>query len=96
MPKFDASRFYKYDEIVDFLSAVEKQYPNLVSVSSIGKSHEGRDIMLATLTNKKTGPDTESPPTGSTPTSTRARSPAPPSPSTPSGTTPPSTAKTSA
>ena len=61
MPKFDASRFYKYDEIVDFLSAVEKQYPNLISVSSIGKSHEGRDIMLATLTNKKTGPDTDKP-----------------------------------
>ena len=61
MPKFDASRFYKYDEIVAFLSAVEKEYPDLVTVSSIGKSHEGRDIMLATLTNKKTGADTEKP-----------------------------------
>ena len=96
MPKFDASRFYKYDEIVDFLSAVEKEYPNLVSVSSIGKSHEGRDIMLATLTNKKQAPTPASPPTGSTPISTLARSPAVRSPSTPSGTIPPSMAKTSA
>lgn len=61
MVKFDNSKFYKYQEIRDFLSAIEEAYPDLVSVSSIGKSHEGREIMLATLTNKKTGPDTEKP-----------------------------------
>ncbi len=59
--KFDASRFYKYQEIRDFLSEAEKAYPDLMSASVIGKSHEGREIMLATLTNKKTGPDTEKP-----------------------------------
>jgi murein tripeptide amidase MpaA len=61
MVQFDASRFYKYDEIRGFLREVEEAYPELVSVSAIGTSHEGREIMVATLTNKKTGPDTEKP-----------------------------------
>jgi murein tripeptide amidase MpaA len=61
MPQYDFSHFYKYDEIRKFLEKVEKEYPDLVSISSIGKSYEGRDILLATLTNKKTGPDSEKP-----------------------------------
>jgi murein tripeptide amidase MpaA len=61
MPQYDFSHFYSYDEIRSFLEKTEKEYPDLVSISSIGKSYEGRDIMLATLTNKKTGPDNEKP-----------------------------------
>src|SRR5438105_7257293 len=61
MPQFDPSSFYKYSEIRDFLRTVEEEYPDLVTISAIGKSHEGREIMLATLTNKKTGVDTEKP-----------------------------------
>ncbi|MEO5953619.1 MAG: M14 family metallopeptidase [Chloroflexia bacterium] len=61
MVKFDNSKFYKYQEIRDFLDEVEKAYPDLISVSVIGKSHEGREIVVATLTNKKTGLDTEKP-----------------------------------
>jgi murein tripeptide amidase MpaA len=61
MPQIDFSHYYKYDEIRDFLDDVAREYPKLVSVSSIGKSYEGRDIMLATLTNRQTGPDTEKP-----------------------------------
>lgn len=61
MVKFDNSKFYKYQEIRDFLDDVEKAYPDLISVSVIGNSHEGREIVVATLTNKKTGLDTEKP-----------------------------------
>lgn len=61
MVKFDNSKFYKYQEIRDFLSEVEKAYPDLIATTVIGKSHEGREIVVATLTNKKTGLDTEKP-----------------------------------
>src|SRR5438477_8716776 len=61
MPQIDFSHYYKYDEIRDFLDDVAREYPKLVSVSSIGKSYEGRDIILATLTNRETGPATEKP-----------------------------------
>jgi len=61
VPEIDFSHFYKYDEIRGFLDAIAKEFPNLVELSSIGKSHEGRDIMLAVLTNKATGPDIAKP-----------------------------------
>jgi branched-chain amino acid aminotransferase len=43
-PRFDI--FYKYDELTRLLFAYAEAYPTLVAVRSIGKSHEGRDIML--------------------------------------------------
>lgn len=61
MPQIDFSHYYKYDEMRDFLEACSQEYPNLVSISSIGKSYEGRDILLATVTNRDTGPDLEKP-----------------------------------
>lgn len=61
MPQIDFSHYYTYDELCNFVNEVAKEYPNLVTVSTIGKSYEGRDILLATLTNKATGPDTEKP-----------------------------------
>ncbi|MDQ6694275.1 MAG: M14 family metallopeptidase [Chloroflexota bacterium] len=61
MPKLDFSHYYLYDEIKQFLEQVAVEYPDLVSVSSIGKSYEGREILLATLTNRGSGPDTEKP-----------------------------------
>ncbi|MFN9675262.1 MAG: M14 family metallopeptidase, partial [Microcystis sp.] len=36
-------------------------YPNLISLTSIGKSYENRDIWLTTLTNQSTGPYLEKP-----------------------------------
>jgi murein tripeptide amidase MpaA len=61
MPKLDFSHYYTYPEIRAFLDACVEEHPNLISVASIGKSYEGRDIMLATLTNTATGPDLEKP-----------------------------------
>ena len=53
IPRFDA--FYKYDELTRLLFAYAEAHPTLVAVRSIGKSHEGREIWVATITNLVTG-----------------------------------------
>ncbi|MEH6634562.1 MAG: M14 family metallopeptidase [Halioglobus sp.] len=55
MPEIAFNRFYRYDELSAILQAYVEAYPNLVSLESIGKSFEGRDIWVVTLTNKETG-----------------------------------------
>jgi len=43
-------QYHRYDEIVDKLKQLESQYPSHIQlVSSIGKSHEGRDIPVVKL-----------------------------------------------
>ncbi|HET9820990.1 MAG TPA: M14 family metallopeptidase [Burkholderiaceae bacterium] len=59
IPRFDL--FYRYEELTRLLFDYAAAAPGLVSVQSIGKSYEGRDIWLATLTNVETGPDTDKP-----------------------------------
>jgi murein tripeptide amidase MpaA len=51
--RFDT--FYPYDALTRLLYDYADAYPSLCQVSSIGKSHEGRDIWVATLTNTSTG-----------------------------------------
>jgi hypothetical protein len=48
--------FYDSGELARALRALEKAYPELVTVQSIGKSFAGRDILAAILTNPKAGP----------------------------------------
>jgi hypothetical protein len=48
-------RFVRYDELTSLLAALAAAYPDLVEVGSIGRSHEGRDIWLVTLTDAATG-----------------------------------------
>ena len=57
--RFDT--YYRYDAITAFLHDWAARYPQLCRLTSLGKSHEGRDIWIATLTNAETGPDTEKP-----------------------------------
>ena len=52
-PRFDT--FLKYEALTRLLFDYADAHPNLVSVDSIGKSHEGRDIWVVTLTNSATG-----------------------------------------
>ncbi len=53
-------RYYLYQEITDYVHGVASAYPELISVQSIGKSYEGRDIWGLTLTNRATGqPETK-------------------------------------
>lgn len=61
MPDIRFDTYYKYDEITSFVHAFAEEYPELVRVQSIGKSYEGRDIWLVTITNFETGPDDEKP-----------------------------------
>jgi murein tripeptide amidase MpaA len=50
---FDFSHYYPYSEFVSFLHEMADSYPHLMELESIGKSHENRDIWLATLTNRQ-------------------------------------------
>jgi hypothetical protein len=59
--QMDFAHYHTYGEVVEFLQKWEKDYPNLVSLYSVGKSFEGRDIWQITITNKGTGPDTDKP-----------------------------------
>jgi hypothetical protein len=59
--EMDFSHYHTYGEVLEFLRKWEKEYPNLVSLYSVGKSYEGRDIWQMTLTNKGTGADTDKP-----------------------------------
>jgi murein tripeptide amidase MpaA len=61
MPIITFDRFYRYDDLTRLLHEYAKEYPNLIQVQSIGKSHEGREVWLVTATNTATGPDTEKP-----------------------------------
>jgi len=58
-PRFDT--FYRHDALTRLLFDYADAHPELVSVASIGKSFEGRDIWVATVTNVATGPDTDKP-----------------------------------
>ncbi len=52
-PRFDT--FYKHDALTQLLFAYAEAHPALVAVASIGKSFEGRDIWVATVTNITAG-----------------------------------------
>jgi murein tripeptide amidase MpaA len=53
--------FYGYDELTETLRAWADKSPKLCSLESIGKSYEGRDIWLVTITNTETGAHDEKP-----------------------------------
>jgi murein tripeptide amidase MpaA len=61
MPDVAFDRFYRYDELTEILRGWAEEHPQLFRVESIGKSYEGRDIWLTTVTNVDTGPDLEKP-----------------------------------
>jgi murein tripeptide amidase MpaA len=61
MPQVRFDTYYRYEELACILHAFAEEYPNLARIESIGKSYEGRDIWLLTLTNFATGPAEEKP-----------------------------------
>jgi murein tripeptide amidase MpaA len=61
MPSLAFDRFYRYAELTDALHALALERPELVAIESIGRSHEGRDIWVLTVTNTGTGPAAEKP-----------------------------------
>jgi murein tripeptide amidase MpaA len=61
MPEVSFDRFYRYEDLTRILQAYAEEYPHLVHVESAGKSYEGRDIWVVTVTRVDTGADTEKP-----------------------------------
>jgi murein tripeptide amidase MpaA len=61
MPTVRFDRFYRYAELTDILKAFAAEYPHLVTLEAIGKSHEGRDIWLAAVTHAASGPAADKP-----------------------------------
>ncbi len=54
-------RYYDWKGVTEILKQLEKAYPELARVSSIGKSYKGKDIWLITITNPRTGKPEEKP-----------------------------------
>jgi murein tripeptide amidase MpaA len=54
-------RFHRYAELTDVLHAIAREHPHLVTIEPIGKSHEGRDIWVLTVTSSATGPASDKP-----------------------------------
>jgi murein tripeptide amidase MpaA len=61
MPHVRFDRFLRYAELTDLLAGWGREFPGLFSVESIGRSHEGRDIWLVTVTNRDRGAPSEKP-----------------------------------
>lgn len=61
MPQPEWNRYYRYDDLTSLVHAYAREHPDLVAVASIGSSFEGRDVWLATVTNRATGPAVEKP-----------------------------------
>jgi murein tripeptide amidase MpaA len=57
--RFD--QFYRYTEFSSILHQYVQQYPTLLSIESIGKSHEGRDIWVISASNSATGAASDKP-----------------------------------
>lgn len=61
MPELHFDRYYRYADLTEILRGFQSENPQYVSLSTIGKSYEGRDIWLVTVTDTTTGPASEKP-----------------------------------
>lgn len=55
MPEVRFDTYYRYDDLTRILRGYAQEYSQLVRLESIGKSYEGRDLWLVTVTNLQTG-----------------------------------------
>ncbi len=61
-PKVQVSwnKYFTYSGVVDLCKRLAKAYPDLVKMESAGKSYQGRDIIVLTISDKKNqDPDTK-------------------------------------
>ena len=61
MPQLSFDRFYRYANLTAILQQFAADHPQLMSIASIGRSNEGREIWVVTVTNTATGPAEEKP-----------------------------------
>ena len=52
---YSFDRFLRYDELCAWLHAQAAAHPGLVTIETYGRSYEGRDLLLATITDSSTG-----------------------------------------
>jgi hypothetical protein len=52
---YDFDRFLPYDELEDWLHEMADDHPDLLELESYGRSYEGRDLWLATITDTAAG-----------------------------------------
>lgn len=52
---YNFDRFLRYEEMVEWLHDTARRHPSLITIDSYGKSHLGRNLLLATLTDSSTG-----------------------------------------
>jgi len=57
--RFDT--YYRYDDLTRILKGFAEEHPQLVILSSLGRSYEGREVWLLTVTNSATGPAEDKP-----------------------------------
>ena len=57
----DFKHYHIYTETVEFLKKWAKEYPDLVDIYVVAQTYGGVDIYQVTVTNKKTGKDTDKP-----------------------------------
>ena len=55
VPRLCFDHFFTYAEVTEFLEALAASRPDLVSLSSIGDSREGRAVHLVTITDRSAG-----------------------------------------
>ena len=54
-PELSFNHYVTYDEMTTYLCQARDRYPHLLTLSSVGKSYEGRDVWAVTLTNRESG-----------------------------------------
>jgi hypothetical protein len=59
--EYDVKHFHTPEESLVLMKMWAQKYPGLVDIYAVGQSFEGRDIWQMTITNKKTGKDTDKP-----------------------------------
>ncbi len=57
----DFKHYHTVEETIGLLRMWAQRFPDLVDLYSVGRSFEGREIWQVTITNKKTGRDTDKP-----------------------------------
>ncbi len=61
MPTIEFNRYYRHEGLSALLHQFAQEYEHLIELTSIGKSHEGRDIWLLAVTDRTSGPHHEKP-----------------------------------
>ncbi len=54
-------RYPRFEELTGWLQQFAVEYPDLVELTTIGNSHEGRELWLLTVTNRASGPAGDKP-----------------------------------